>query len=539
MYSMKGKTKIWLISIFLVVVALRLFLAFQTKGLDYEAYTVIRQVESIHDTGLPLFTDNLSYSGRIHSFSPVYHYFLASFTFIIPVELVAKIIPNILAALTVIVVFFFAFYFTKDDKLSLVIAGLSGIIPVFFDNSINNASVYTAVIPVFFLTAYFFILTHKDSKNMWKLIPSMILLTMLHPSSLILMFCFLIYILLISIENFRKSYRETELVLFFLFFVFWVNMTLYKRALLAHGDLIIFQNIPAEIVSNSFRNITFLNSIYSVGFIPLIFGLIAIYAALFVSNSKSLMLVTSISLGVFCLLWFKLISIDTGLIFLSISLIILSSYSIGKAYENLQMTKLKYAHKYFLSLLILVSIILIIPVVLSSNHDVPSNNDIAALKWMNNNTEENAVIIALPEEGSALSYFSNRKNVMDDDYLMIKKINTRYNDVESLYDDMFLTTALERLSYYSVDYIFLSEYNQRKYNRTDLLFYDESCIELVYPQDLTSDAIKKNKKSNKLNEDSKNSVSNLTINNVSKNKIYVPKIYKVNCQLLSKSESEN
>ena len=41
---------------------------------------------------------------------------------------------------------------------------------------------------------------------------------------------------------------------------------------------------------------------------------------------------------------------------------------------------------------------------------------------MNNNTEENAVIIALPEEGSALSYFSNRKNVMDDDYLMIKKI---------------------------------------------------------------------------------------------------------------------
>ncbi|MGV8169605.1 MAG: hypothetical protein ACP5N3_06140 [Candidatus Nanoarchaeia archaeon] len=521
---MKGKTKLWLAAIFLLVVALRLIVAFQTEGLDYEAYSVIRQVESIHETGLPLFQDELSYSGRAHLFSPVYHYFLAGFTFIMPVEAVAKIIPNMLAALIVIVVFLFALYFTKSEPVSLIIAALSGMIPVFFDRTINNASIYTAVVPLFFLTAYFFITTQKDAKNMWKLLISMILLTFLHPSSLLLMFCFLIYILLINIENFRKSYRETELVLFFLFLVFWANMTIYKRALLAHGDLVLFQNIPSEIISNSFKNITFLETIYSIGFLPIIFGLIAVYAALFVSNSKSLMMVTSISLGVFILLWFKLISLDIGLVFLSISLIILSAYSIGKTYEKAKMIKFRNVHIYFMIALIAVGLALFIPGALNTNYQAPGKQDVDAMKWMRQNTENDSVIIALSEEGSAVSYFSERKNVMDDDYLMIKNVNTRYDDIEKLYTkDLFMTTALERLNYYSVDYIFLSEYNQIKNNNTKLLFYDDSCFELIYPEDYSLRRLHEETSSNSLQESG--SEDALT-----------PKIYKVKCKLVSKSK---
>ncbi len=511
---MERKTKIWLIVIFLLVVALRLYFAFQINGLDYDAYTVIRQVEHIKETGMPLFNDPLSYSGRTHVFSPVYHYFLASFTFLLPIDIVAKIIPNILATLTVLVVFFFALYFVKDEKLALLIAALSGIIPIFFDNTLNNASVYTAVVPLLLLTAYFFVLTHKDDKHVWKLLFSMVLLTFLHPSSLILMFCFLIYILLINLENFRKNYRETELVLFFLFFVFWANITIYKRALLAHGDLVLFQNIPVDIIAHSFKNITFLEAIYSVGVIPIIFGLIAIYIALFVSNSKSLMMVTSISLGMFVLLWFKLIGLDEGLMFLSMALMVLAAYSIGRVYERTKMIKLKHGHRYFISILLLISIVMFIPGALSSQHVAPSKADMSAFAWLKNNTANDSVVMVLPEEGSALSYFSNRKNVIDDDYLLIKNIDTRYNDVTLLYKDILLTNAIERLNYYSVDYIMLSEYNEKKTNTYDLAFADDSCVVQVYPS-VQNDSSQLHTSSylDEPNKISKNATENVVENN--------------------------
>lgn len=543
---MNRKSKLWLALIFFSVVALRLFFAFQTEGMEYEAYSVMRQVESIHNTGLPIFKDELSYSGREQIFSPIYHYFLASFTFFIPLEIVAKVIPNILISLTVIIIFFFSLYFTKDETPSLVIAALSGIIPLFFGNTINNASIYNAVIPLFFLTAYFFVMTYKDNKYVWALLFSMVMLTFLHPSSLILVLSLLIYIFLINLENFRKSYRETELVLFFLFFVFWANITIYKRALLTHGDTVLLQNIPVDIITSSFRDLTFLESIYSVGVIPLVFGLIAIYMALFVSNSKSMMFVTSISISMFFLLWFKLVRFDIGLIFLSISLIILSSVSISKVYEKMRMVKLKNGHVYFLVLLVIVSLSLFIPVALSLNENMASlgKNDVDALAWIKNSTEKNSIILALPEEGSALSYVSGRKNVMDDNYIMIKNINARYDDVKSIYNDKFITTALEKLNYYSIDYIFLSEYNQKKNNITNLEFFDESCFKVVYPEKFTEEYIDKNleilsaeKNDEIFRENSSGNGSgdyhalrkDLVIESISSET--VPKIYEVKCKL--------
>jgi hypothetical protein len=532
---MNVKSKLWLGAIFLFVLALRLLVAFQSEGLDYEAYSVLRQVQSIHDTGVPIFNDELSYSGRVHIFSPIYHYFLASFAFFLPIEMVAKVVPNILSSLIVLIVFFFALYFTKDEIPSLIVAALAGIIPVFFDKTVNSASIYSAVIPLFFLTAYFFVLTYKDNKHVWALLFSMILLTFLHPSSLILVLCLLVYIFLINLENFRKSFRETELVLFFMFFVFWANITIYKRALLTHGDLILFQNIPSDIVSGSFKSITFLESIYAVGVIPLIFGLIAIYFALFVSNSKALMFITSITLSVFVLLLFKLIQFDIGLIFLSISLIILASFSIGKTYEYMRMVKLKYAHSYFLVVILIASIALFSSGIFASQHNVIEKEDFNAMIWLENNTQKEDIILALPEEGSAISFITGSKNVMDDNYLMIKNIDVRYEDVTSIYEDRFITTALEKLNYYSVDYIFLSQYNQKKNNITSLEFFDESCVEIIYPEKYSEEYIDRylDEISREAISDNERNISSIRGDFIVKNikNDPSPKIYRVECQL--------
>jgi len=102
---------------------------------------------------------------------------------------------------------------------------------------------------------------------------------------------------------------------------------------------------------------------------------------------------------------------------------------------------------------------------------------------MENNIPKNTVVLSLPEEGSAMSYFSKRKNMIDDQYLLISNIDTIYADSINTFRERFLTSALENLNYYGADYIILTEYNQLKSNITNLYFDDNKCIKRIYVED--------------------------------------------------------
>jgi hypothetical protein len=183
----------------------------------------------------------------------------------------------------------------------------------------------------------------------------------------------------------------------------------------------------------------------------------------------------------------------------------------------------------------LISAVSFIPVFTSSHHYAPSKADREAFLWLKNNTENDSVVLALPEEGAALSYLSSRKNVMDDDYLMIRNIDTRYRDVNGLYKDLFLTTALERLNYYSVDYVFLSEYNQRKNNISSLSVQDDSCLKLVYPavsEEEEFELIMKEYEDSLINDTAGNETGSAISD---KKEEITPKIYAVRCTLLSRN----
>ena len=82
--------------IFLLVLVFRLFFAFQSEEFnDDNAYFTLRNVESIQQTGKPLFNDELSYGGRQTVFLPLYYYILAAFYSVFG-ELTFKIITSIL-----------------------------------------------------------------------------------------------------------------------------------------------------------------------------------------------------------------------------------------------------------------------------------------------------------------------------------------------------------------------------------------------------------------------------------------------------------
>ena len=73
---MQKKTWYLLAVILVLALTLRLYLAFSTPNFTHASYFHLRQVEEISTTGLPIFEDPLSYSGREYRFLPLFHYSL-------------------------------------------------------------------------------------------------------------------------------------------------------------------------------------------------------------------------------------------------------------------------------------------------------------------------------------------------------------------------------------------------------------------------------------------------------------------------------
>lgn len=491
--------KYLLFLIFILVFVVRLLVTYNTPSFSYDTYDLFRQVDSILDNGFPLFYDELSHGGRERVFSPLYGYLLAFFSLFFSTEFVFNVIPNFLGSLTVLIVFYLIYQITNRESASLIFAGLSGFIPVFFLGTVNNASVLNLVVPLFLITIHYFLLSNKDPKHVYKLIFSIILLTLLHPISIVLSIGLIIYLLFLRVKNFRESNRESEIVLFFSFLVFWLNMIVYKRALLSHNNPFIWKNIPTNLLNTSYGNISFLEAVYGIGSVILILGVLGIYFNLFDSKRKSVTLFMSLTIVFASLVFLRILDIFTGLIFLGVVLCILSAYAYVNIIDFINNFKYKFTSFLFIFFIIFIQIGLFLPSLNASiqNINSPSVLDIEAAKFMSD--FEEVKILTQYNEGHFFSYYSNQKTVIDSDFLLVGNIDKFYDDASGVYRDRFLTDALSKLTRLKVTHIFLSENYQIRSNKTGLLYYDDNCIRLIYPED--------------------------------KSYVYHPKIYEVRCLL--------
>ena len=145
--------------LFVLVLGSRLYISFQVPHFsDDKSYFHLEQVHNILDTGKPIFNSELSYSGTVNVFSPLFDYILALFAVFLPVVFVLKIIPNIFASSLVFIMFFLVLLIVKNYRTALFTAFVSGFIPIFFSRTVNSVSAYSLVIPLIFLQFYLFIL---------------------------------------------------------------------------------------------------------------------------------------------------------------------------------------------------------------------------------------------------------------------------------------------------------------------------------------------------------------------------------------------
>jgi len=479
---MQRKVKYWLIAILLITLATRLILAFTTPNFTYESYFHLKQVEEITATGLPLYEDPLSYGGRELIFLPGFHYFMAFFDIFLPLELAAKIIPNILLSLLVIIIFLISKKITNNNTAALLSAFITGFLPILFQTS--SFTPESLFLPLVFLTIYAFIRI-KEKKYLTIYIISFLALSLISSATILLLIGFGIYTLLSLLEGKKTSKSENELIIFSLFFFVWIQFLFYKNTFLTEGVSFIWQNVPKQIIQLYFPTLPVLQAIVLVSVIPFLAGIYVVYQSLFELKGQKAFLLISFAISTTLLTWFRLIQFRLSLAFFGLILAILFASFYKDLLAYLQKIRVTKINKYILPTMIIVFLLtMIFPAISTSlKQNTPTDEQIIAFQWLEENTIEKYGVVALLEEGHLITYYGKRKNLMDDQFHLIKNTEKRFQNLNSLFVTKFETQALGILEEYNIKYIILTPKAKAKYDIKKLGYYSGKCFDKIYDQE--------------------------------------------------------
>ena len=472
-----------LLALFLIVLGSRLFFAFQTPNFDSEAYFNLRQIEHITETGLPLYYDDLSYGGRTYFFPPFFHYMLAFFNLFLPLSLVGKIIPNLLISFLVIIVYLTAEKITKRKDAALFAAFISGFIPVLFARTIYTVSELTLVVPLVFLAMYC-LMNIQEKRFLYTYLIIILILSLTHASTFFLILGLILYLIISEVEIIKRNRAETELILFSTFAFLSIQALFYKKAFLMHGVSLIWKNMPLPIIAQHFSQISILGTITQIGWLPFFYGLYLMFKYIFKEKNKYIYMYISLVLPIVILLWLKWIEPPLGLIFLGATLSILFSEFYKITWEYFKKTK--FSRWKWIFIVVLTTTFLITSVgpafylAKGQLNEVVPSYKIEALEWLGNRTEEKDIVLGALGEGHLITYSTKRKNVFDNNFLLIDNAAEILTDVEKIFSSQSRVEAIELLDKYKVDYIIVSDKVKRDYQIQTLIYRDEDCIKRIY-----------------------------------------------------------
>ncbi|MEK6932960.1 MAG: glycosyltransferase family 39 protein [Nanoarchaeota archaeon] len=455
--------------IFLLSLVFNLYLSFSSPYLNNDdSYFNLRVIENIRNTGLPIIYDELSYGGRFIVVQPLFHYLFALFSFI---PFYFKIFPAIMTSSLVLISYFIAKEITNDETSSLFTALLSGFIPLYSIVLINQFTPYFIVLP---LTAFllFCFMRLENKKYLIYFIVGSSVLVLMHPYSFLLIFILLFYVLLMNAEGIPIIKLKKEIMIFTLFLVLLINIIIFRRVFLEYGIHVVYGNNPLSNTLNIFK------SIYLIGIIPLCLGILGVYQGFFKMKKESIILISSLILGILFLLLIGMINIDIGLLFLSFGLVIASSLSIKFLFIYLEKTKFNsFKNFVIIGFVFFIFLLSLVPTYISYNKEFTNLND---FKWLKENSESDEAIIAPLEYGHMISYFSRRKNIIDSNFLLAPDPKQRSYDVNLMYTGWSYNKALEISKEYNAEYIYINDNIKKFYNIQDLKYVqDGKCITKV------------------------------------------------------------
>lgn len=473
---MDMKPAYWLIAIVSITLLCRLILAFSVPNFTYESYFHLRQVEHIKETGTPLFVGELS--GREFVFLPFFHYFIAAWSFLFPLEILAKIIPNLFIAALPLIAYGIAKKITTHKHAPLFSALITGFLPIlFFTNSFTPE---TLALPLIFLAIFSF-LQLKEKKYLYLYILLFLTISLTGLASILIAGLF-IYIIVSFVERKSVPAEEMELIFFSLFFFLWINFLFYKNVFINEGISFMWENIPVDMVTQYYPTFSLAEAILLVSIIPFVVGIYVTFRSLFRLHDQKTVFLISFVLSTTLFTWFRFIRFKHSLTVFGIILAILFAEFYEQMYEYLSKTKF-HRHNAKLALVIIILLLsTMIPAAISTGlrQDVPGDEEIHAFTWLQEHTPAKAGIAATLKEGHLITYYGKRRNIMDDQFGLVENVEERFADLNSLYTTPFETRALEITDKYDIQYIVVTPHAQEHYDIQRLPSYSRACFRPSY-----------------------------------------------------------
>lgn len=469
----------WLLAIFLVTLTIRLTLALIIPNFTYESYFHLRHVEYITHHGLPLYNDPLSYGGRQLIFLPFFHYLVAFFNLFLPLELLAKIIPNLLIATLTLIVYLIGKKITNDDTASLLSAFVAGFLPILFTP--NAFTPETLALPLLFLVIYAF-LNYSEKKYLYFYVLLFMIISLTSRTTILILIGYGFYLLLSFLENKKINKAEIEIILFSFFFFLWSQFIFFKEVLLKEGIGFIWQNIPPQIITQYYPKVSIISSLLLVSLIPFLAGIYVVYRSLFQLKNRNAFLIISLTISIILLALLQLIEFKQALAFFGVTLAILFALFYHDLINYFQDTKFFLYRKYFLSgIILLLFFTMTLPALTTAlNQPTPTPEVAKSFQWLKENIPPDSGVLSLLEEGHLVTYYGQRKNIMDDQFALIKNINNRFTSLKSLFTTQFQTQAIGTLNEYDIQYLVLTPHAKNKYNITTFNYLTKECFEQVY-----------------------------------------------------------
>ncbi len=437
-------TYIVLVAIFFAALSIRLLpVVTYDNPIGIDAYYHIRITEYTLSNGLMVY-DPLSFGGRQHLYPPGMHVMLAAFSILFqaPVEIVAQIIPTIIGAFSIVLVFLISKKMHTDDKIALLSAFLLAFVPVHIWKTSSN--VLTSAVDMTILLAAVYFLLNKDYL---KYLLSVLILAIFSP-----FIAFFAVLLGVSGTNIlEKGTRYRKLI----FGVFIAALIFFVALFPVFGSVYVTKDLPPELSSDMYsKDLSTLIKLNPL----LILGILGIIKARRDPRIRRTTRLDATNLFVFwvlvntALIIFNFIETDRGLFYLAVPLSMYSAYILLTAnfavYKKLKTLALLFvvflsAYIGFMSLGGL-------------SWSAVSHDERDALLWIRDNTPENSTVLGTLFEGHWISGIAERRNVIDGNLIGAPQLKERFGDVKSIYTTMDESLRQSLIEKYGIDYILFS-----------------------------------------------------------------------------------
>lgn len=440
----------WLGIGFLVVLSVHLFFALSVPGFATDgSYFNLDQAQTIHDSGIPSFVG----ADPPDVFLPLFHYLIAPF---VNNHIVLKILLSLLSSSVMLVVFLFAQALTQDEFAALYASLISGAIPVFFANTVVSVTPLSLFIPLLFALSYVFIQKNKKSALFIILLVALVLTSAL---SIIFALGLLVYVFLIYIEHVSQRRAEQELALLAVFLIILSLFFVFQSTLAVHQSDVFSGNSPAAVTAKESESLSLGSFVFSIGFVPFLFGLWVISQYLFVTKNRIVYFLSSLAAVTLALLMFNTVPIASAMSVFGVIVSILFAKGFQFAKDFLSSTRFsKHRSKILFTLFAIILLTSgggsLASAALSVDKAMDADR-LESIDALNDIVGPEDVVVSYYTDGHLINYATNGTAMIDARFFF-SDAEIEYADHQRLLTTSFEITASELIAKYNISAIYIS-----------------------------------------------------------------------------------